>query len=130
MRAGFGSDERGVSTPRIALFAGGLALASLIGVRVLEAPLARQGHAAAAAAEARTDLEQLARTIPPAKGRIPGAAVPAAGQIDFTATANSSGKRTLQAACHGGERTVTMVAPAGGPPLVLSTCAAAKNWRD
>jgi hypothetical protein len=129
MRAGFFKDERGVSTPRLALIASGLALASLIGVKVLEAPRALQSQAAIAA-ETQTDLERLARTIPPAKGRIPGTAVPVAGQIDYTATANNSGKRTLQPACHGAQRTVTMVAPAGGPPLVLSTCPSGKNWRD
>jgi hypothetical protein len=129
MRAGFFKNDRGVSTPQLALIASGLVLASLIGVRVLEMPLALRGQTAVAA-QTQTDLERLAHTIPPAKGRIPGAALPAAAQIDFIATANNPGKRTLQPACHGGQRTVTMVAPAGGPPIVLSTCASAKNWRD
>jgi hypothetical protein len=129
MRVGFFGDRGGVSTPRLALMASGLAIASLIGVRVLEAPLASRTQAPFAA-EAQTDLERLARTIPAAKGRVGGSALAAAaGQIDFTATANSAGKRSYQAACHGG-RTVSMVAPAGGPPMVLSTCAAGKNWRD
>jgi hypothetical protein len=126
MRSGFFEDRRGVSTPQIALVASALALVSLVGVRVLEAPRASRSQAAIAA-EGQTDLERLARTIPSAKRRIPGPAMPAAGQIDFTATANNSGKRTLQAACHGGQRTVTMVAPAGGPPMLLSTCASGKS---
>jgi hypothetical protein len=129
MRVGFFRDGCGVSTPQIALVASGLAIASLIAVRGLEAPLAPRSQAATAS-ESQTDLERLARTIPPAKARIPGSSVPVAGQIDFTATANNSGRRTLQPACHGGQRTVMMVAPAGGPPMLLSTCAQAKNWRD
>jgi hypothetical protein len=128
MRAGFVNDERGVSTPQVALMASALAIASLIGVRVLEAPPVARSQASLAL-DNQTDLERLARTVPPAKGRIPGSIVPVAGQIDFTATANS-GKRTLQSACHGGQRTVSMVAPAGGPPQVLSTCASWKNGRD
>jgi hypothetical protein len=127
MRIGFLTDERGVSAPQLALVASGLALASLIGVRVLEAPLAHS-HAVSLSAETQTDLERLARSIPAGQGRSTGAIRPSPlGQIDFTATANSSGKRTLQSACHGGERTVSMIAPAGGPPTLLSTCAAAKN---
>jgi hypothetical protein len=129
MRAGIFNNERGVSTPQLALIASGLALASLIGVRVVEGPLALRSQTAVAA-ETQTDLERVARNIPPAKGRIPGATQPAAARIDFIATANNPGKRTLQPACHGGQRTVTMVAPAGGPPTVLSTCVSAKNWRD
>jgi hypothetical protein len=126
MRFGFLTDERGVSIPRIAFIAGGLAIASLIGVRALQAPLAPL-NSSPLSAETQTDLERLARSIPPAQGRGTGAARPSPlGQIDFTATANSSGKRTLQSACHG-ERTVSMIAPAGGPPTLLSTCAAAKN---
>jgi hypothetical protein len=128
MRVGFFGDRGGVSTPQLALVASGLAIASLIGVRVLEAPPPGRAQASFTA-ETQTDLERLARTIPAAKGRVGGAALPAAGQIDFTATANNSGKRSLQPACHGG-RTVSMVAPAGGPPMVLSTCAQGKNWRD
>ena len=128
MRTQFVRDRRGASTPQLAFIAAGLALASLIGVRILEAPLALRSQAATAA-ETQTDLERLARTIPSAKGRIAGAAVASASQIDFTATANNGGKRSLQSACHGG-RTVSMVAPAGGPPILLSTCATAKNWRD
>jgi hypothetical protein len=120
-------DERGVSAPRAALIASALAIASLIGVRALQAPLAPMNQTSLAA-ESQTDLERLARSIPPAQGRGTGAARPSPlGQIDFTATANSSGKRTLQSACHSGERTVSMIAPAGGPPTLLSTCAAAKN---
>ena len=127
MRIGIFMDERGVSAPQLALVASGLALASLIGVRVLEAPLAHS-HAVSFVSESGTDLERLARSIPAGQGRSTGAARPSPlGQIDFTATANSSGKRTLQSACHGGERTVSMIAPAGGPPTLLSTCAAAKN---
>ena len=127
MRFGFLTDERGVSIPRIALIAGGLAIASLLGVRLLEAPLAPLSHASLGM-ESQTDLERLARSIPPAQGRSTGTVRPSPfGQIDFTATANSSGKRTLQSACHGGQRTVSMIAPAGGPPTLLSTCAAAKN---
>ena len=127
MRIGIFMDERGgVSAPQLALVASGLALASLIGVRVLEAPLAHS-HAVSFVSESPTDLERLARSIPAGQGRSTGAARPSPlGQIDFTATANSSGKRTLQSACHG-ERTVSMIAPAGGPPTLLSTCAAAKN---
>jgi hypothetical protein len=121
----FFDNECGASTPQLALIASGLALASLIGVRVLEAPLASRNHVAIAA-ENQTDLERLARAIPTAKARIAGSPVPTARQIDFTATANS-GKRTLQPACHGGVRTVSMVAPAGGPPMLLSTCALASN---
>ncbi|MEA2856878.1 MAG: hypothetical protein QOH98_1199 [Methylobacteriaceae bacterium] len=127
MRFGFLTDERGVSIPRIAFIAGGLAIASLIGVRLLEAPLAPLSHASLGM-ESQTDLERLARSIPPAQGRSTGTVRPSPfGQIDFTATANSSGKRTLQSACHSRERTVSMIAPAGGPPTLLSTCAAAKN---
>jgi hypothetical protein len=123
----FFNNECGVSTPQLALIASGLALASLVGVRVLQAPLAVRSQAVIAA-ESQTDLERLARSLPPARGRIAGLAAPAAtGQIDFTATANSSTKRTLQPACHGGMKTVSMVAPAGGPPIVLSTCASGKN---
>lgn len=125
MRVQFVGDRRGVSTPQLAFVAAGLALASLVGVRILEAPLALRSQAAAAA-ETQTDLERLARAVPPAKGRIAGGAVASASQIDFTATANNSGKRSIQSACHGG-RTVSMVAPAGGPPMLLSTCATAKN---
>jgi hypothetical protein len=128
MLIGLLRDRSGLSTPQLALFASGLAIASLIGVRVLEAPLP-SGAQASFSAETQTDLEGLARTIPVARGRIPGSAVRPAAQIDFTATANNSGKRTLQAACHGA-RTVSMVAPAGGPPMVLSTCAQGKNGRD
>jgi hypothetical protein len=128
MLVGFARDRGGVSTPQLALLVSGLAVASLIGVRVLEAPLASRAQASFTA-ETQTDLERLARTIPTAKGRVGGSAVPAAGQIDFTATANNSGKRSLQSACHGG-RTISMVAPAGGPPMVLSTCAQGKTWRD
>jgi hypothetical protein len=127
MRMGIFMDERGVSAPQLALLASGLALASLIGVRVLEAPLAHS-HAVSLVLETQTDLERLARSIPAGQGHSTGAARPSLlGQIDFTATANSSGKRTLQSACHAGERTVSMIAPAGGPPTLLSTCAAAKN---
>jgi hypothetical protein len=127
MQIGFFTNERGVSAARAALIASALAIASLIGVRVLQAPLAPL-NSAPLAAESQTDLERLARSIPPAQGRSLGGARPSPlGQIDFTATANSSGKRTLQSACHGGERTVSMIAPAGGPPTLLSTCAAAKN---
>jgi hypothetical protein len=121
----FFKNQRGVSTPRLAVIASGLALASLIGVRVLEAPLASRNQVAIAA-ENQTDLERLARAVPAAKARISDSPAPAARQINFTATANS-GKRTLQPACHGGVRTVSMVAPAGGPPMLLSTCALARN---
>jgi hypothetical protein len=126
MRIGFLADERGVSTPQIAFIAGGLAIASLIGVRVLEAPLAASNQPSVSV-EGQTDLERLARMIPAPRGRTGAAGALASGQIDFTATANSSAKRTGQSACHGGERTVSMVAPAGGAPMVLSTCAPAKN---
>jgi hypothetical protein len=126
MRIGVFADERGVSTPQIAFIAGGLAIASLIAVRVLEAPLAAPNQPFVTV-QSQTDLERLVRTIPAARGRTGAAGALASGQVDFTATANSSAKRTVQSACHGGERTVSMVAPAGGPPTVLSTCAAAKN---
>jgi hypothetical protein len=126
MRIGFFADERGVSTPQIAFIAGGLAIACLIGVRVLEGPLAASNQPSVTV-ESQTDLERLARTIPAARGRTGAAGALASGQIDFTATANSSARRTVHSACHGGERTVSMVAPAGGPPTVLSTCAPAKN---
>jgi len=129
MRVALFYDERGIGTRQLALIAGGVALASLIGVRILEAPRASRSQAAIAA-DAQTDLERLARAVPAAKGRIAGSAVPATSQIDFTVTANNSGKRGLQSACHGGARTVSMVAPAGGPPMLLSTCASAKNGRD
>ncbi|MEA2834445.1 MAG: hypothetical protein QOG66_2647 [Methylobacteriaceae bacterium] len=126
MRIGVFADERGVSTPQIAFIAGGLAIASLIAVRVLEAPLAAPNQPFVTV-QSQTDLERLVRTIPAARGRTGAAGALASGQVDFTATANNSAKRTVQSACHGGERTVSMVAPAGGPPTVLSTCAAAKN---
>jgi hypothetical protein len=45
----FFKNQRGVSTPRLAVIASGLALASLIGVRVLEAPLASRNQVAIAA---------------------------------------------------------------------------------
>lgn len=126
MRIGLLTNDHGVSAPRAALIASWLAVASLIGVRALQAPLAPLNQASLAA-ESQTDLERLARSIPAAQGRSLGGARPSPlGQIDFTATANSAGKRTLQSACHG-ERTVSMIAPAGGPPTLLSTCAAAKN---
>ena len=126
MRVALFNDERGVSTRQLVLIAGGVALASLISVRLLETPLASRSQPAFAA-EAQTDLERLARGVPAARSRVAGSAVPAASQIDFTATANSSGKRSLQSACHGGMRAVSMVAPAGGPPMLLSTCASAQN---
>jgi hypothetical protein len=129
VRNGLFQDRRGVSTPQVALIAGGLAIASLIGVRVLEAPLAPKRQAARAS-ESATDLERLARTIPAATARTARSALPPSGQIDFTATANNSGKRALQSACHRGERTVTMVAPAGGPPTLLTTCAPGKSSAD
>lgn len=129
MRSGFFADRSGVSTPRIALIAAGLVLASLTGVKVLEGP--RTGSSQVSlATESPTDLERLARAIPAAKARAGAAGALASGQIDFTSTANASGKRTLQSACHGGERTVSMVAPAGGPPMLLSTCASAKTARE
>jgi hypothetical protein len=129
MQSGFFADGSGASTPRIALIAGGLVLVSLIGVKMLEAPFAVSSQVSLAA-ESSTDLERLARAIPTAKGRAGAAGALASGQIDFTSTANASGKRTLQSACHGGERTVSMVAPGGGPPMVLSTCASAKTPRE
>jgi hypothetical protein len=128
MRGGFLADLGGVSTRQTALIAGGLALASLVGVRVLEAPLAAANQPSLGV-ESQTDLERLARTIPAPKGRAGVGAALASGQLDFTATANNAGKRSIQVACHG-ERVVTMIAPAGGTPIVLSTCAAAKNGRE
>jgi hypothetical protein len=125
MHTGLTADERGVSPARIALIAGGLAIASLAGVRILESS-AQLRAPAAMAMETQTDLERLARTIPAGKNRAPASAIPAAAQIDFTATANNGGKRGIQYACHG-SRTVAMVAPAGGPPVVLSTCGSSKN---
>ncbi|MBV9394861.1 MAG: hypothetical protein JOZ84_10660 [Methylobacteriaceae bacterium] len=118
-----------MSTPRIALIAGGLVLASLTGVKLLEGLRAASSQVSFAT-ESPTDLERLARAIPAATARAGAAGAPASGQIDFTSTANASGKRTLQSACHGGERTVSMVAPAGGAPMVLSTCASAKTGRE
>jgi hypothetical protein len=125
MRSGFFADGSGVSTPRIALIAGALVLASLAGVKVLEGPRAASSQVSLAT-ESPTDLERLARAIPAAKARAGAVGALATGQIDFTSTANASAKRTLQSACHG-ERTVSMVAPAGGPPMLLSTCASAKT---
>lgn len=128
MRGGFLADGSGVSTRQTALIAAGLALASLIGVRVLEAPLAASNQPSLGV-ESQTDLERLARTIPAPRARAGAGGALASRQVDFTATANSSGKRSIQVACHG-ERVVTMIAPAGGTPIVLSTCAAAKNARE
>jgi hypothetical protein len=107
---------------------GGLAFVSLIGVRVLEAPLAGLNRPSLAI-ESQTDLERPARTVPAGKVRTGAGGTLPLGQIDFTSTANSSAKRSIQAACHG-ERTVRMIAPAGGNPIVLSTCAAAKSGRE
>jgi hypothetical protein len=129
MQSGFFTDRSGVSTARIAVVAGGLVLASLAGVKLLQAPFAASSQVSLAT-ESPTDLERVARAVPAAKGRAGVAGALATGQIDFTSTANASGKRTLQSACHGGERTVSMVAPAGGPPMVLSTCASAKTGRE
>ena len=129
MRTGVFLNASGMSTPQIAAIAGGLALALLVGVKVLEAPLASSKQPALAA-ETVTDLERLARSIPAGTARAGAASALAAGEIDFTSTANTSAKRSIQAACHGGERTVSMVAPAGGPPMVLSTCASAKTARE
>ncbi|MBV9065444.1 MAG: hypothetical protein JO004_06715 [Methylobacteriaceae bacterium] len=128
MWKGFLGDPSGLSTPQIAMIAGGLALASLVGVKVLDAPsaLSRQP---AVAAETVTDLERLARTIPAGSARAGAAGPLASGQIDFTSTANNAAKRSIQAACHG-ERTVSMIAPAGGAPILLSTCSSAKTMRD
>ena len=127
MLSGLVADRTGVSTPRIALIAGGLALASVICVKML-APLAASSQVSLAL-ENPTDLERLARAVPAPKGRTGVTGATTAGEIDFTATANNSGKRSLQSACHG-ERTLSMVAPAGGPPMLLSTCASAKTVRD
>jgi hypothetical protein len=88
----FFKNQRGVSTPRLAVIASGLAFASLIGVRVLEAPLASRNQVAIAA-ENQTDLERLARAVPAAKARISGSPAPAARQSNFTATANSGKPR-------------------------------------
>jgi hypothetical protein len=126
MRSGFFADGSGVSTPRIALIAGALVLAYVAGVKVLEGPGAASSQVSLAT-ESPTDLERLARAIPAAKARAGAVGALATGQIDFTSTANASAKRMLQSACHGGERTVSMVAPAGGPPMLLSTCASAKT---
>ena len=128
MRTGFLVNASGMSTPQIAAIAGGLAFASLIDVKVLDAPRASFKQPAIAA-ETVTDLERLARTIPAGMPRAGAAGGLAAGPIDFTSTANSSAKRSIQVACHG-ERTVSMVAPAGGAPIVLSTCASGKTGRE
>lgn len=129
MRIGLFQDRSGASTPQIALVAGGLVIGSLIGVQLLDRPLAPT-NPGAFAAQSATDLERLARTIPAATSRTARAALPSSGQIDFTATANNSAKHGLQSACHNGERTITMVAPAGGPPTLLSTCARGKSLAD
>ncbi|MBV8848426.1 MAG: hypothetical protein JOZ16_02445 [Methylobacteriaceae bacterium] len=125
MRGSFFADRSGVATRQMALVAGGLALASLIGIRVLETPLTASKQPLLAI-EGQTDLERLARTIPAASGR---SGVLSSGGIDLTSTATTPAKRSIQVACHG-ERTVSMIAPAGGNPIVLSTCGTAKSGRE